>query len=304
MQRQCGTCHICQVTKKVHKNYGKLPAKQPEVTPWEFLCVDMIGPYKIDRNITKGAKKETLQLWCVTMIDPATGWFEIKQVPGTKSADVVANIVEMAWLNRYPWPQKVILDRGTEFMAEFSKMIQDDYGVKKKPITKRNPQANAIVERVHQTIGNMIRSFEVQDMENLDQEDPWSGILSAVAFAVRATLHTTTRATPMQLVFGRDAMLNIPFTANWKLIEDRKRKLIEHNNKRENKKRMDYTYQTGDLVLIKHVHDRNLGKILTKVLTQLSLQDAPMLQLMKVAQLMCIILEKLNHIDYKKFKTF
>jgi hypothetical protein len=31
----------------------------------------------------------------------------------------------------------------------------DDYGVKKKPITTRNPQANAIVERVHQTIGNI-----------------------------------------------------------------------------------------------------------------------------------------------------
>ena len=27
VKRQCGTCHICQVTKKVHKNYGKLPAK-------------------------------------------------------------------------------------------------------------------------------------------------------------------------------------------------------------------------------------------------------------------------------------
>ena len=197
VQRQCGTCHICQVTKKVHKNYGKLPAKQPEVTPWEFLCVDMIGPYKIDRNITKGAKKETLQLWCVTMIDPATGWFEIKQVPGTKSADVVANIVEMVWLNRYPWPQKVILDRGTEFMAEFSKMIQDDYGVKKKPTTKRNPQANVIVERVHQTIGNMIRTFEVQDQENLDGGDPWSRILTAVSFAVRSRFHTTTKVTSM-----------------------------------------------------------------------------------------------------------
>ena len=111
----------------------------------------MIGPYKFTRP-----GKENLELWCVTMIDPATGWFEIKQVPGTKRADVVANIIEQVWLNRYPWPQKVILDRGTEFMAEFSKMIQDDYGIKKKPITKRNPQANAIVERVHQTIGNMV----------------------------------------------------------------------------------------------------------------------------------------------------
>ena len=24
--------------------------KEPEVTPWEFLCVDMIGPYKIVRK--------------------------------------------------------------------------------------------------------------------------------------------------------------------------------------------------------------------------------------------------------------
>ena len=214
VHERCKTCHICQLTKKSQMKYGKLPIKEPEVTPWEFLCIDMIGPYKIAR---KG--KTPLELWCVTMIDPATGWFEIKQVPGTKRADVVSNVVEQAWLNRYPWPQKVILDRGTEFMAEFTKMIELEYGIKKKPITKRNPQANAIVERVHQTIGNMIRTFEVQDIDDLDEEDPWSGILTAVAFAVRATIHTTTRATPMQLVFGRNAMLNVLFTANGKYIE-------------------------------------------------------------------------------------
>ena len=143
-------------------------------------------------------------------------------------------------------------------MAEFSKMIQDDYGVKKKPITKRNPQANAILERVHQTIGNMIRTFEVQDME-LDESDPWSGILTAVAFAVRSTIHTTTKVTPMQLVFGRDAMLNIPFTANWKFIEGRKRKLMEHNNIRENSKRIPHTYVEGDLVLIKQPQNTKFG---------------------------------------------
>ena len=89
--RQCKNCHICQVTKKVHKNYGKLPPKKPEVTPWEFLYVEMIGPYSIKRQ-----GKEPLQLWCVTMIDPDTAWFEIKDVPGTKRSDVVANIVEQA----------------------------------------------------------------------------------------------------------------------------------------------------------------------------------------------------------------
>jgi hypothetical protein len=77
---------------------------------------------------------------------------------------------------------------------------------------------------------------------------------------VRATFHTTTRATPMQLVFGRDAMLNLPFTANWKYIEDRKRKMIEHNNKRENSKRLNHSYEPGDLVLIKQDQSRKFGR--------------------------------------------
>ena len=42
-------------------------------------------------------------------------------------------------------------------------MVKKTYGVTGKPITVRNPQANAIVERVHQTIGNIIRTFELED---------------------------------------------------------------------------------------------------------------------------------------------
>ncbi len=82
----------------------------------------------------------------------------------------------------------------------------DDYGVKKKPITTRNPQANAIVERVHQTIGNIIRTFELQD-NYLDEDDPCKGILAATAFAIRATYHTTLQKSPGQLVFGRDTVV-------------------------------------------------------------------------------------------------
>ena len=106
----------------------------------------------------------------------------------------------------------------------------------------------------------MINTLEIQEDTDLDESDPWSGILTAVAFAVRSTVHTTTKATPMQLVFGRDAMLNIPFTANWKFIEARKRKLIERNNKRENSKRISHTYQVGDQILIKQRQETKFGR--------------------------------------------
>ena len=63
-------------------------------------------------------------------------------------------------------------------------MVTNDYSIKRKGITKKNPQANAIIERIHQTIGNVIRTFQVQQDKYLDEKDPWGGILAATMFAV------------------------------------------------------------------------------------------------------------------------
>jgi transposase InsO family protein len=188
------------------------------------------------------------------MIDPATGWFEIKEIK-EKEALSIANLVEQTWLTRYPWPQEITYDRGTEFMGEFARMIEEDYGITRRGATTRNPQANAIIERVHQTLGNIIRTFEIQDLD-MSKDSPWDGILSAAMFAIRSTYHTTLQATPMQLVFGRDAILNIQFKANWELIRQRKQKLIQYNNRRENSKRIAHQYKVGDKVLY-HVHTKS-----------------------------------------------
>jgi transposase InsO family protein len=165
------------------------------------------------------------------MIDPATGWFKIHQYDD-KRAITVANIAKEEWFFRYPWPTQVTFDRGSEFIGhEFKKML-DDHGVKKKPITTRNPQANAIVEQVHQTIGNIIQTFELHE-NYLDEHDPWKGILAATAFAICATYNTTLQKSPRQLVFGRDMIFNIQHTENWEYIRARKQRLIQKNNKNE-----------------------------------------------------------------------
>jgi hypothetical protein len=130
-------------------------------------------------------------------------------------------------------------------------MIKEDYGVKTKPITVRNPQANAIVERVHQVIGSIIHTFELEN-NCLDDNDPWKGILSATAFAVQSTFQTTLQNTPGQLVFGRDMILNVKHEANWEYIRARKQNIIIKNNKAENAKRMPHTYNIGDKVLLRN----------------------------------------------------
>ena len=87
-------------------------------------------------------------------------------------------------------------------------------------------QANAIVERVHQVISNIIRTIKLEN-NYINEEDPWKGILSATAFAVCSTFHTTLRNTPGQFVFGRDMLLNIKHEANWEYIRKRNQQLNE-----------------------------------------------------------------------------
>ena len=244
IEKICRTCVTCQRNKRTTKKWGHLPPKIAEYHPWDTVCVDTIGPYTIKR---KGMKPLVLQ--CLTAIDPATGWIEIFEIK-SKRADLLINIFEMEWLCRYPWPQTMSLDQGTEFMKEFVQTIKGDYGIKMHPITKRNPQANSMVERCHQTIGNIIRTF-TEDFGELDEDEPWKGIIAAAKFACHATIHTTLNASPSQLVFGRDAILNTRFEANWETIRQRKQARIDYNNKRENAKRIAHTYRVNDKVMLR-----------------------------------------------------
>eukprot|EP00957_Ditylum_brightwellii_P054784 4151662-Ditylum_brightwellii.AAC.1 len=59
-----------------------------------------------------------------------------------------------------------------EFTKDFIDLIHNKYGTEQKPITTSNPQANSMVERTYQTIGNLICTFKI-GMTNLDPDDPW-----------------------------------------------------------------------------------------------------------------------------------
>ena len=181
------------------------------------------------------------------MIYHATGWFEMAQIPNKMAAEI-AYITEKTWFTHYPLQQQIGFDRSTEFMAEFSKMCQNSFGLKRKTITTRNPQSNAIIEQIHQTIGNIIRTFDVSNIVN---NNPLSGILAATMFAVCAIYHKTLQTSPMQLVFGRDAILNIKHIVDWEHIQQRIQEFIHGNNKRKNMRHNNHRFKVGDKILVK-----------------------------------------------------
>jgi hypothetical protein len=143
------------------------------------------------------------------MLDPATGWFEIVEATN-KSAASIQDLFHNTWLACYPRPQFIVFDNGGEFKREFKQMFES-YGIKAKPTTSHNPQANAIIERVHKVVEKMLRSFDLEK-EDLEEDNPFEYFLQSTAWANKSTYHTILQASPCQLVFGRDMIHNIAFT--------------------------------------------------------------------------------------------
>jgi hypothetical protein len=211
--------HEYQIGKKVRNKYGELPAKLAErPTAWNRVDVDLIGPLTIN---TPSGKIELLAL---TIIDPSTGWFEVKDVKD-KSAKESMNTFDDVWLSRYPRPEYIGFDNGGEYKNVFEELV-NKYGIKKKNSTPFNPQSNGIIERVHLTLNDSLRSTEVDGRE-MDEKDPWGPFLASAAYAIRST-------TPGQLVFVRDMVMPIKFMADWGAIEQQSQKEMGRNNRRVN----------------------------------------------------------------------
>lgn len=255
VKRYCQSCHKCQLNKKTRRNkYGQLPAREVDVEPWKRVNIDVIGPYTIPSKSKRKRKRSKssspkMTLSALTMIDPATNWFEIKYLKKVDSEHVMEAFHEQ-WLCRYPRPAQVGFDNGTEFKFVFKELCAN-FNLKSKPTTNYNPQGNSIIERVHQVIGDSLRTLQIRTEDLEENADlKLEGYLATVAWAIRSTYHTTLSASPGQLVFGRDMLLPIRFQIDWDLIRTRKELKIQKANTRENARRYDYDYQPGAKVLL------------------------------------------------------
>ena len=72
-------------------------------------------------------------------IDPVTGQFEIVQVPSTdQSSARISQLFNQTWVSRYPRPQRVRFDNGSEFKKNFIPLLKD-FGIKPKPTSINKP---------------------------------------------------------------------------------------------------------------------------------------------------------------------
>ena len=129
------------------------------------MHTDLIRLYTITaKQIQLGGeiKEIELKLTAMTIVDPATGWFEIvevlyysiknikkdKQNYIDKSSTRISRLFNQTWLSYYPRPKVVIFSNGSEFKMYFMTLLKD-FDIKLRSITVENLQGNLPVERIH-----------------------------------------------------------------------------------------------------------------------------------------------------------
>ena len=243
--KKCPKCQMFKITGV--KKYGKIPLpdnNDTDTIPFHTIQVDMIGPWSVKFATSGKAIKRDLQ--ALTIVDRATGWPELIPTK-TKESLEVSELFDNQWLCRYPRPVRVIHDNGSEFIGmEFQEMLSS-YGIKPEPTSVKNPRGNAIIERMHLTAGDMLRTMEFDGANWFYELDR---VLQIVAWAIRSTVSTTINYSPGQLVFSKDMIMQSQVTANWELIKQIKRESTIKSNADENRSRLLHAYQPGDKVLI------------------------------------------------------
>jgi hypothetical protein len=161
----------------------------------------------------------------LTIINPATSWFEIVELPTvrvtvpkggkgkkatcldyTKDASIfdrtsaqISNQVYKSWFSRYPCCRYMICDNGNQIKLNFRALCKT-YGVKHKPTSIKNPQANAILEHIHTVFTSMLCTAELNMAKSVKASDI-DIFLADAAWTVLSTHHTVLKASPGAAIF-------------------------------------------------------------------------------------------------------
>jgi hypothetical protein len=131
--------------------------------------------------------------------------------------------------------------------------------------TSKNLQSNAICERMHQTVTNVLRTLvHTNPPQNMTQaRDIIDDALATAIHAIQTTIATTLGSMPGALAFAPDMFLNVPLIADWQVIVRTLEHHANENLQRVNRKQRQFDYAPGQQVL-KKVHNPTKLRVRTE----------------------------------------
>lgn len=248
-------CDECQRHKYSKYNKQPLTITSTATSAFQKVFVDLVGPIKTDDENNS---------YILTIQCELTKFVECYPLP-SKEAHVVAKAFVENFVLRYGIPREVVTDQGKEFFAVVFQESCKLLGIKTLNSTAYHHETLGALENSHKHLGSYLR------IQVSKHTDSWSTWVPYWCFSYNNTVHTETKYTPYELVFGK--LSNIPSNVcnnleplynfddypkelKYRLqnaCNDARNNLVESKHKR--KEKFDKTsnntiYEVGDEVLV------------------------------------------------------
>jgi hypothetical protein len=102
-------------------------------------------------------------------------------------------------------PSTIVSDRDAKFSSHFWRTLWNKLGTKLLFSTTCHPQTDGQTEMVNRTLGTMLRAVLKKNFKM------WEECLPHVEFAYNQAIHSTTKVSPFQVVYGFNPVLLLIF---------------------------------------------------------------------------------------------
>jgi hypothetical protein len=196
----------------------------------------------------------------LTCIDMASNLVKLIHVDN-KTAKHIRDKFTQTWLCRYTRPVRCLHDKGGKFIGQNFQWVLEIFSNKDVCSSSNNPQSNAICERMHQIVNNVLRTLvHTNPPHNMTQaRDIIDDALATAMHAMQTTIATTLGSTPGALAFAQDMVLNMPLIADWQAIARTCEHHVNENLRRAIRKQRQFDYAPGQQVLKKVHNPMKLG---------------------------------------------
>ena len=183
----CRSCHTCQVVGKPNQVIPKaglqpIPAFDE---PFSRIIIDCVGPLPK----TKSGNEYLLTIMCAPTRFP-----EAIPLRNIKTKTIVKALVK--FFTFVGLPKSVQSDQGSNFMSGIFQQVMHELGIEQYRSSAYHPESQGALERFHQTLKNMIRSY------CFETEKDWDEGIHLLLFAVRESVQESLGFSPFELVFG------------------------------------------------------------------------------------------------------
>lgn len=252
-------CDKCQKQKhSSHHVKEPMSITSTAKSAFEKIFLDIVGP--LDRDYNN-------YVYILTIQCELSKYIEAYPLFSKQSSEIARAFVNNFVL-RYGVPKEIATDRGTEFLSSTVKEVCKLLNINQLQSTAYHHQSIGALENSHKHMGNYLR------IQTENHSDAWSTWLPFWCFSYNTSVHSQTKFTPFELVFGKkcvlpsnltsgkiDALYNFdsyPLELKYRIQTSQKEaynNLLESKLKR--KSRYDrnvnsISYKPNDLILLKN----------------------------------------------------